>query len=372
MSRYSCRLVIMAFTVITLTGCSEEEIAPAPEVVRPVKTMLIAAPADAGIRQFAGRIDANRKAELAFRVPGTVQKITVKEGDAVNKDQIIARLDPTDYQITVNDRQASFDAALANYERGKVLVKKGSISKMDFDKLEERYKNTRAALERARQDLSYTSLRAPFAGIIAVRHVENFEEVQAKQSIMTLNDTSVLEVKVNVPETIMLQIQADRAQSDEERLDVYASFDTLLGEKFKLTFKEMATKADPKTQTFEATFTMSKPEGLTILPGMTVTVTSDLSKRIGIKTVYLLPVSAVVADTGLQPTAWIVDENSMTLTPRKIAVGKMLGRSIEVTEGLNPGDRVVTAGVPFLVDGMKVTLLPKTEQADPATAPSVE
>lgn len=372
MSRHSRLLVAMAFAVITMIGCSKEEVAPAPEVVRPVKTMLIEAPAEAGVRQFPGRIDANRKAELAFRVPGTVHKITVKEGDAVNKDQVIARLDPTDYQITVNDRQASFDAALANYERGKSLVDKGSISKMDFDKLEERYKNTHAALKRAKQDLSYTSLRAPFAGVIAVRHIENFEEVQAKQQVMTLNDTSVLEVKVNVPETLMLQLSAERPQSDEQRIDVYASFDTLSGEKFKLTFKEMATKADPKTQTFEATFTMPKPEGLTVLPGMTVTVTSDLSKRIGIRTIFLLPASAVVADTGLQPTAWIVDEKSMTLTPRKITVGKMLGRSIEVTEGLNPGDRVVIAGVPYLVEGMKVTLSPDIEQADPATVPSVE
>lgn len=359
--------VTLILALVTLVGCGKEEAAPVVEAIHSVKTVVIDAPSEGGIRQFPGRIDANRKADLAFRVSGTVNNITVKEGDRVQEGQVIARLDPTDYQIIANDRQASFDVAKANYERGKALVEKGTISKMDFDKLEGQYKSTRAALERAKQDLSYTTLRAPFTGDIARRHIQTFEQVQAKQAVMTLNDTSVLEVKFDVPENIMLSLSRTGIPREERRqkVAVTASFETLPGKRFELTFKETATKADPKTQTFEATFTMPRPEGVVVLPGMTVTVTVDLSRLIGSQTIFLLPVSAVVADTGLQGTAWVVDMESMTVNPRQVTVSKMLGNSIEVTGGLEPGDRVVIAGVPYLVEGMKVRVLPEREEAEP-------
>jgi multidrug efflux pump subunit AcrA (membrane-fusion protein) len=92
-------------------------------VVRPVKTIVVVTPESGGIRHFPARIDANRKAELSFRVPGKVTELAIKEGDRVVEGQLIARLDPTDYQITVNDRQAPFDNARKNFERTKKLVK---------------------------------------------------------------------------------------------------------------------------------------------------------------------------------------------------------------------------------------------------------
>jgi len=91
-------LVAAAFFVpVLLSACTKDAPTVAQEVSRPVKTVLVQAPDVGGIRRFPARIDALHKEELAFRVPGTVRKLTVKEGDRVKKGQVLATLDPTDY-----------------------------------------------------------------------------------------------------------------------------------------------------------------------------------------------------------------------------------------------------------------------------------
>lgn len=99
------------------------------------------APDVGSIRRFPARIDALHKAELAFRVPGTVRKLAVKERDRVKKEQTLATLDPTDYKIAAKNAQASFDRAKKDFKRAKELVKKGFISRSDYDAKEAVWKN---------------------------------------------------------------------------------------------------------------------------------------------------------------------------------------------------------------------------------------
>ena len=84
--------------------------------------------------------DSLNKAELSFRVPGTIQELPVKEGDRVEEGQLLAALDPTDFEIAVKDAQASFDRADSDYKRAQELVKKDFISRSDFDAKEAQYK----------------------------------------------------------------------------------------------------------------------------------------------------------------------------------------------------------------------------------------
>ncbi|MEN8167403.1 MAG: efflux RND transporter periplasmic adaptor subunit [Pseudomonadota bacterium] len=352
---------------LAISGCGEPpQIAP-KEVIRPVKTFLIDAPASSGIRKFPAKIDAGRKAELAFRVPGKVQELLVKEGEQVVEEQVVAKLDPTDFQIVVNDRKATYQKTKKNYDRAKELVGKGHISKMDYDRLEAEFKNAQSGLETAQQDLNYTQLEAPFDGIIARRYIENFQEVQAKQTILDLQDITQLEVKFHVPENLLRRLRASRRYQDDgrKRVPVFASFTDLPDQTYPLTFREASTKADEQTQTFQLTYTMDQLKNATILPGMTASVTVDLSRFVDSGTILLVPVSAIVGDYKLDPAAWVVDEQSMTVKPQPVKVGRMLGARIEILDGLEPGNRIVTAGTPFLKEGMKVRFMPKNEQAEP-------
>ena len=362
-------LISLLVLFFLITGCDKKQEVEQAEEIRPVKTVLIEAPGAAGMRNFPGRVDANRKAELSFRVSGKVSEFLVNEGDLVTEGDVIARLDNADFQITVNDKQATFTRASNDFNRGKELIKDGNISKMDFDKLQSNYLSAKADLDLAKQQLTYTELKAPFTGTIARRYIENFEEVQAKQTIVTLNDNQVLEVRIDVPENLVLAIkrrenvESVAASTAKHRIPVYASFQTDRAKEYKLTFKEASTKADEKTQTFSVAYTMAKPVDLRLLPGMTASVRVDLTDYIDTEDSFYLPVSAVVANEALQGTVWIVNEQSMTVEPLKVKVGNMRGNQIQVVEGLHEGQRVVIAGVPFLYKGLKVTLMKQGEQA---------
>ncbi len=363
-------LILMLLSIGLISGCDKKQEVEKVEEVRPVKTIIVKVPDAGGIRNFPGRIDANKKAELAFRVSGKVQELLVKEGDLVSQGDVIAKLDPTDFQIAVNDKKALFTRASNDYNRGKKLVKEGHISKMDYDKLESSFLSAKADLNLAEQQLEYTELSAPFDGTVARRHIQNFEEVQAKQEIISLNDNEILEVKFDLPENLILRIKKIEGVDVVEQsklkheIPVVAMFQSQGSKEFPLLFKEMSTKADASTQTFSVTYTMPKPENIIILPGMTAMVKVDLSQFIDIENIFYLPVSAVVADVALQGSVWVVDEKTMQVAPVPVKVGTMDGDRIQIKDGLDIGQRVVTAGVPFLYKGLKVTLMKVSEQAE--------
>ena len=352
-----------------VAACAEEEVAVQGEQLRPVKTIVVGGAAADGVRNFPGKVDALRRVDLAFRVPGTLAELPVKENDEVSRGQILAALDSADFRTRLADREATFNRQDRDYRRAQELIKDNFISRSDFDRIEAAYRSAKAALDQARLDLSYTELKAPFDGIIARRAVQNFEEVQAKQAILALRDLSLLEVKFGVPEGIVQRLSET---PESEVIPVTATFDSAPDQAFALTIREFANTADPATQTFEATFVLPRPEGLEVLPGMTANVSVDLSAFFEGEA-YFLPVTAVTAGSELGPHVWVVNEDSGEVTARPVTIGRMSGASIEVFEGLNPGERVVAAGTGYLGEGMRVELLPDTEQAEdniPRPAPT--
>lgn len=358
------RLLCTALASTTVVaGCGGEE-PPAPAAnSRPVKTFIVEGSQGGGQRSFPGRIESATRAELAFRVPGTVQDILVKEGDLVEPGQVLARLDPTDYETVVRDRQATFDNSQRNFERARELIEKGFISGTEFDRLEANYKTGEASLEAARQDLAYTELKAPFGGRVAKRHVERFEDVDVKQTMFTLQDVETLQVKIDLPESLVRGLR-EEAEGDAA-VPAFAAFEGQAGP-LPLTFAEVSTRADPKTQTFEVTFNMPQPQDFVVLPGMTATVTADLSSRLAqAEASHWVPVSAVVADSGLGSRVWMLDPQTMTVRSTAVEAGQMQGERIEILSGLTGGEEIVSVGASYLAEGMRVTRMSTGEQAAP-------
>ncbi|NOQ90437.1 MAG: efflux RND transporter periplasmic adaptor subunit [Gammaproteobacteria bacterium] len=341
-----------------ISGCEE----PAKTFVassRPVKTIVIGGEVSGDTRTFPAIVDAIQKAETSFRVSGKIHKIHVKEGDKVKKGQILAELDPTDFNITLKDRQASYDTAKANFDRAITLVKKGAISKVDHDNLRAKYRTAEATLEAAKQDLRYTKLKANFDANVSKRHVENFEEISKSQTIFSLDNVSSLKVKIDVPENLMIVIKKNHGGQRK----LHAVFDNISNQEFPLSYLEASTKADPNTKTFKVTLKMAKPENYNVLPGMTATVFAQVfPDETQSASTVTLPVSAVIADNEKQATVWVVDTKTMTVKSKKVKPGLLIGDTMQV-DGLIPGERVVIAGAAFLHDNMKVTLLQTGEQA---------
>jgi RND family efflux transporter MFP subunit len=362
-------LLVSVFATLSACGGTQEE--PPPPPVRPVKLFTVEGAGGEALRRFPGAISASQRAELSFRVNGTLQKILVKEGDRVKKDQVLARLDPTDYKIRVSDRQATFDKASKNFARAKELIQDGTISQSDYDRVEANFRTSEAALKLANQELAYTELRAPFTGAIGRREVDNFEEVQAKQAIFQLQNVDQLDVAIDLSENLVRSIRrAEQAGSVSESqasrvVESYASFEGKEGDKFPLTIKEVSTKADPQTQTFRVTFTMPQPKDFAVLPGMTANVFLDLSQVISTDTAKWVPISAVVADSELDARVWVLDDKTMTVTERAVKIGRMSGGNIEVSSGLVGGEEIVSVGAAYLAEGMQVSRMILTEQAEP-------
>lgn len=367
---YSALLLAAVITTGSglLSGCTQDS-APetAPTQPRPVKTLLIETPENELIRQFPGRVTAATRATLSFQVNGKLKELPVSEGADVSEGQVLAKLDDKDLRIALRERDANFKKAAADFKRGKDLVGKGHISRRDFDTMEANLATARAALDQARNQLSHATLKAPFAGSVTRRLVNDFEQITAKQPILELNDLNTLEIKFDVPETLVQRIQKRTPEAAREitKGRVFASFESLPGKQFELTFKEAAGEADADTQTFEVSFTMPTPKRLHILPGMSATVTGHMDGIIDVETPKIqVPAKAVAADANLQPFVWIVTDQRI-LQKRPVKVGEMRASDIEVLDGLAAGDRVVVAGVASMVEGLEVRLMQTSEQAEP-------
>ena len=365
------RIISISLALLALVACGDDRQAAPEPASRPVKVFVVEGSEVDAVRSFPGKVDASQRAELAFRVGGQLQELPVKEGDLVKKGQVLARLDPTDYKLILEDRQARFDNTERNFKRAKDLVADGNISRLDFDRMEAEYRSASAALSQAKKDLEYTVLIAPFAGRVAQRDVENFEEVMAKQTVMWLQNIDQLDIVINLPESVVRSVRGgvSREVGDGGHTDpavrATAQFEGRGDQTFPLRPKEIATKADPQTQTFRATFTMAAPTKFTVLPGMTATVMLDLSELVTYESVKWVPARAVQADSGLNPRVWLLDPETMTVSSRPVSIGRMSGSMIEITDGLAGGEEIVAVGAPYLAQGMRVTRMADTEQAVP-------
>lgn len=358
--------------LVLLAGCGEQKVAESAPTSRPVKLFVVEGGSADGVRSFPGRVDAAQRAELSFRVPGRLKEILVMEGSAVESGQVLARLDPSDYEIILEDRKAAFDNAARNFERGRDLIKGGNISRTEFDRMEAQYRSAAAALSQAEKDLEYTVMVAPFAGRIAQRQVENFEEVVAKQTVFWLHNIDKLDVIIDLPESVVRSVSVnvpdDVSLGDSPKLKplrAWATFEGRPEHKFPLTPREITTKADSQTRTYKATFTMDSPDNFAVLPGMTTSVELDLSSLMGPSSSKWVPVRAVQADSALRPRVWVLDPETMTVSSREVTLGRMAGDMIEVTGGLAGGEEIISVGAPYLSEGMQVTRMQASEQAQP-------
>ncbi len=346
-------LAILLVAAVTILGCGKEEKEKPAPVVKPVKTLTVGG-AIRGVLSFPARVDAGKKAALSFRIPGRLIELPVKEGQEVKKGQLIARLDPRDYQIAREAAKAEYDKAEADFKRYQTLYEKDAVPLAEFDARRSQRDMAKAKLEEAQTNLRYTYLRAPFSGRIGKRYVENHMDVQAQQKIVDLNDLSTMEVSIDLPENIVKKVKEDHLN-----VKIFATFDTVRDKLFPLTLKEASNRADPTTQTFKVTFTMPQPEDIELLPGMSGEVKIFVQREESAKgeeaSTFSVPAFAVMGDEKGGSYVWVLDPKEMTVHKREVKVGPIIGQDgIVILDGLEPGETIVTAGVTKLEEGMKV------------------
>ena len=341
--------------LLMITACSEQEnIQPPSEITRPVKIFQVKDPAAQAFRNFPGEVEANADSKLAFRVSGQLKKFPVKAGNEVTKGQLLAQLDPKDFKLLLDDRQARYELAQSQFERAKLLLEKKLASQADYDQAKANLSVSLSSLNSAKTDLEYTSLRAPFSGSIARVFVDNHENIQAKQTVLTLQTRDVVDISMQMPENIASRINKN------VQYQPTVIFDSHPEQKFLVSVKEWDTQADASTLTYKVVFSLPTPKSFNVLPGMTANIRIDLSQITNDNpNSFLLPVSAVFTgkDTSVSSQIrhiWKFDPQNNTVSLANVTVGGIKSQGIEVLTGLKPGDQVVSAGVHFLSEGMKV------------------
>ena len=336
---------LLLAAVVILPGCSHKEEAPPPEVVRPAKIMTVTPTPDTTTLQYPGKVRALDRVELSFEVSGRVVDLPIREGQHIRKGDVIARLDPSDFQSRLDAAQARVNQAKAELDRYSNLLAEKVVAKSTYDVKKRNYEVALSDMEIARKALNDATLRAAFSGIIGKKFIDNYQVVQAKQPIVSLQRTSAVEVVVNAPENIM------RRRTKDAVLTIKAEFANYPGELMPLTIKEYATEADPQTQTYQVVLRMPTPKDKTILDGMTATVYFTMKKPGGGRIV--VPVGAVFYDENNQGYVWIVGQD-MRVKKQAVSVGHLGNGEIEITAGLFGGERIVTAGTQKIHEGTKV------------------
>jgi RND family efflux transporter MFP subunit len=321
---------------------------PQDDGVTPVKVFSLEQPGMAGKPRFAARIEAGDSTQLAFRTGGQLQTLHVHMGARVRKGQLLAELDPTDYRLNLDARKAEYDLARLGAERARTLYGKKLISEDQYDTAQTLLATRRAQLEQAREQLSFCRLLAPYSGNIAFTYAMPSEVVAAYEPILNLQDVSRLEIHFNLPPRYEPLIEGP----DPVRFTV--EFDLLPGVRLDADYKEVSLQPDPDTNSYPVTLVVSSPENFSARPGMPATV--RLHHPALLPDGWVLPPEALFERAGNAARVWRIDSD---MTIHKTPV-QLDGEGV-VRQGLNPGDRIVAAGVNRLREGQKVRVWEREE-----------
>lgn len=365
------RAAIAASALLAIAGCAKEQ--PAAEVVRPVRTLTVAAERADLVAEFSGEVRPRYESRLGFRVGGKILRRPVDVGAQVGKGQILAQLDPQDLKLAEAAARSNVAAAASQYElaraelaRYRDLRAKNFISQAELDRRQAAHDNALAQLNAVRAQASiqdnqadYSALRADFNGVITAVEAEAGQVVSAGQTVVRLAQTADKEIAIGVPED---KVEAVRAAPRVE-ISLWAA----PGRAASGRIREIAPAADPATRTYAVRVAVADPP-----PEMRWGMTANV--RFSARTAAPLirvPLSALLKK-GDQTVVWVLDPQSATVDTVPVTVAGPNGNDALISNGLIPGQAVVTAGAHLLQPGQKVKPLngaPPGPPAAPVAAP---
>ncbi|CAH1666433.1 RND family efflux transporter MFP subunit [Hyphomicrobiales bacterium] len=344
-----------------LASCGNEP--PPPAEARPVGVVSVEAGQFADDIQLSGEIQAKKDVGLAFRIGGRVLERPVNIGDRVAAGQLIARLEPALEQNALAAAKAALEAARGEvsttrntFERQERLMAQGFTTRPRFDQAQRaqetaqaQLENAEAQVELARDRLGFTELRADAAGVVTARRIEPGEVVQPGQIVVQIARDDGRDAVFNVPAAILDSHLTDAKirvrLADAPAVTAYGRV------------REVAPQADPVTRTFEVRVGLQDPPEAMRL-GSTVVGTIELTTA----AIVSIPASALTQQ-GESPAVWIVDPAKSTVSLRNVDILRFDPGTVILSQGLEPGETIVSAGIQALHPGQRVRALPERQPA---------
>jgi len=343
--------------LFALAACDRAE-KTAPSAGRPVPVFRIEASKIAGGVDLSGEIQAEKTVSLGFRIGGRIAERPINVGDRVAPGQIIARLDRTIETNAVTAAQAALEAARGElvtarntFERQERLMSQGFTTRPRFDASQKAQETAQAALENAEaqlelaQDrLGFTDLHATVAGVVTVRSAEPGEVVQPGQTIVQIAREDGRDAVFNVPARLL--------ESKAGEQTVRVTLAEAPGISATGRVREISPQADPVTRTFQVRVGLENPPEAMRL-GSTVVGSIETSSTV----IMSIPATALT-QSGTSPAVWIVDPAKSTVSLRPIDILRFDPDHVIVSQGLAPGETIVSGGVQALHPGQRVAPLP--------------
>ena len=353
-----CLYLLLIISGLLLVSCGEKE--EIKEVIRPVRTEQVFSTGGERVRTFSGVVQSGSESKLSFKVSGTVQRVNVDIGTKVRAGQLLIKLDPTDYEIQVKEAENARDMARSaeiqaesNYERIRALYENRSASKSaldaaraGFESAHEQDNISKKRRKLARNQLEYTSLKAPVAGTVSNVMVEENENVGAGQQVLVLTSGSDLEVKIAMPGILIAQVR--------EGDDVLIALDAIKGKEFKAKITEVGIASSTYSTTYPVMvrFIETNPD---IRPGMAAEIMFTFKSESN-RECYMVPPASVGEDR-LGRFVYVLEpaESGFGIVHKTpVEIGELTPDGLEILEGLEDGNYLVTAGVSRIQDSLKV------------------
>jgi membrane fusion protein, multidrug efflux system len=366
---------------------------------------------------YPGTTKASQTANLAFRVGGPLIAVDIKPGDQVSQGDVLMRIDPRDFEVTVSAAKAALDsarsklasmkngarkedilaleaqmdAAVANrdtlqkhYERCTNMVKVNAVSQQEMDNADSRLKAAAAEiralqqeLEKARAGARVEDIQAMEADIrgmeTALKSAEDalqdswlrapFDGMVTKQLVENYEQIASGRTVVGMHDISTIEIDVDLPEKEiihrpmQEAFSATVRFLSIPDRDFEAVFKEIDTEADPSTRTYRVTFSMKNPDDINLLPGMVAEISIESrASAATAKQSPMIPALALRSDETGHRFVWVVDGES-TARRRTVRVGRLSQSNLyEILDGVAQGERIVTAGAAFLHDGQNVVV----------------
>ena len=345
-------LTILSVVIFLLPGCGDNH-GNKTVPVRTVRYVVVGSAQTLPALERTGEIHAHDETILSFRTGGRIVTRSVDIGDRVNAGQLLATLENTISQNQLDGAQADYEGAKAsaqvaalNVNRMQKLMPTGAIARTQLDNARAdwlvaraRLKNSESALRNARESLGWTRLMAPQSGVITEVSASAGQVVSGGQSVLTLATGEARDVVFDIakPDAIPPQEQAGLRVSLLSDPSVQAS----------AALRDISPQADPQTRTWRVRATLQNPP-LAMALGASVTVTLPATGPHG----YALPASAL-SRVGDKPAVYVINPQSQAQL-RVVVPAYYTATSVIISGGLEPGDRVITAGVSKLRSGEPV------------------
>jgi RND family efflux transporter MFP subunit len=348
-------IIPLAFAVLMSSGCSDTQAKQPAAQPLPVKTETISLAPVPRLDEYVATIKSRRSASIQPQVDGSLTRILVKSGDQVHAGQVLMTIDPLKQQATVDQqrsteaqKKATYDYARIEVERQRKLYEGGVSSKQDYELAVQAFENSKADWEAStaglvtqQRELAYYNLTAPFNGVVGDIPVHIGDYVSQQTLLTTVDENADLEAYIYIP----------TEQAANIRLGLPVQIVTSGGELIE------STKIDFVSQQVD-----NGIQGILVKAPIHATLdkfrNAQLVKARVVWSTAPTPTIPVLAVTriGGQAFVYVVAqvENGSVAKQRAVVLGDTIGNDYAVTDGLKPGEKVITSGIQFLIDGTPV------------------